>query len=69
MYVYPFMLFKCLMLTESRREYEIPWRWSYRWLKANIWIPGIKPVSSLRMIIPNGLAIRSATRNLPKGSH
>jgi hypothetical protein len=33
----------CLVSTEDRREYQIPWNWSYKQLLAAVWVLKIGP--------------------------
>lgn len=39
-----------LVSLEARRVCWIPWAWSYRWLWVTVWVPGIEPASSARVV-------------------
>lgn len=37
----------CAVLVEARREHQILWNWSYRWLLAALWVQEIECMSHL----------------------
>jgi hypothetical protein len=40
----------CLLPAEVKREWQIPWNWSYGWVETTVSALGIKPASSARAI-------------------